>query len=144
MITKSGRDGAGGPLIRTLAGIVVLVAGVSFVVLHHSVDTSAGFQAFARHRDWGRITLLSAAMIAGIFFGHLHSAFSRTTGPVTVDVLFSTLRGGAFWAALMASPLVFVTVYSVAASGELDPVIAAVFAFENGFFCERILERRAK
>ncbi len=130
--------------MRTLAGILVLVVGISCAVLYRSIDPSLGFQASVEHGPWESIALLVAATLVGIVFGRVHGALSRLAGPVNVgDVLLSELRESGFWASLLASPVVFGAVYAVA-SHQPDPVIAALFAFENGFFCERILERRAK
>lgn len=130
--------------MRTLAGIVVLVVGITCVVLYRSVDPSIGFLASAEHGPWGSVALLIAATLVGIVFGRVHGALSRVVGPVKVgDVILLELRESGFWSSLLASPVLFGTVYAVA-SHQPDPVIAAVFAFENGFFCERILERRPK
>lgn len=130
--------------MRTLAGIVVLVVGISCVVLYRSVDPSIGFLANAEHGPWGSVALMVLATLAGIVFGRVHGALSRVAGPVRFgNVVLAELRESGFWASLLASPVLFGAVYAVA-SNQPDPVIAAVFAFENGFFCERILERRPK
>jgi len=91
---------------------------------------------------WG-LVLPGVIMILGVFCGRVHSQLRDAPSPTRiVAVLADACRQPDLWRALFASPILFSVVYSFL---EQQPgfVLALLFSFENGFFCDKILERRA-
>jgi hypothetical protein len=54
-----------------------------------------------------------------------------------VSELLAVLGEKAFWSAVLVSPFAFGSVYMFLSTRPAD-VVAFLFAFENGFFCEGI------
>ena len=86
---------------------------------------------------------IGTMMLIGIIFGNFHAALGRANdGQRAVSVLRTVFNDADLYKALLASPIVFGGVYT-ATLHTLDPVIAFVFAFQNGFFCESLLRKQA-
>ena len=85
--------------------------------------------------------LLSAAvMILGVYCGCVHSQLSGALGQIDIaKELAKAVRRSDLWRGLVASPILFAAVYS---SLEQQPgfVLGLLFSFENGFFCDKVLE----
>lgn len=92
--------------------------------------------------NWTMIALQGSALIAGIFFGHVHRVLMelRAQGIQTVEIrqLFGSLgRSTGFWTGLSAAPLIFGIV--VVLTGPIPLGTALFVAFQNGFFWERVM-----
>lgn len=85
--------------------------------------------------------LMSVAMLLGVIFGSFYEALRVNPDGVALTALRQALRGSFLYRALLASPILFGGVYAIAKTNP-DPVVALVFAFQNGFFCETILRQR--
>ncbi len=86
--------------------------------------------------------LAGALMIVGMLFGSVYAAVREMSQPVRLgSELSRALHSPHFIRALLAAPVVFCGVY-LAAKSQPDRVVAALFAFENGFFCDSILRQR--
>jgi hypothetical protein len=126
-------------MLRTL--LLVIFAAIVVVAAVWYNDRTVFFAAPSFSPAW-RVLLLVVAMLIGIVFGHLHDTFlNQASEPLVWSVVVNAMRSGALWASLLASPIIFGIVY-VASSGVPDLVTAAVFSFENGFFCRMVLQRR--
>jgi hypothetical protein len=85
---------------------------------------------------------LSLAMIAGVVLSAVQERLRQRKAPIAPRTfLLSTFSDPALWRALVASPIIFIGVYSIARTLP-DPVVALLTAFQNGFFCESILKQR--
>lgn len=88
----------------------------------------------------GSLAIAAGSMLAGILFGTLHG---RLVGREQVDVLAELKRlpsDARLVRALLVAPMVFVAVYG-GTEAQPEGVLAALFAFENGFFCEALFAR---
>src|ERR1700733_3200336 len=92
----------------------------------------------------GHTVLAGVMMLAGIFAGALRMSLQ---GKAEIDsfksVLLSTLRSTQLIKSLVAAPIVFSAIY-LATKEQPDWVLASIFAFENGFFCDSVLRTQEK
>lgn len=87
--------------------------------------------------------LLAIFLIAGILFGHLYRILSEQdkNGSINISVLKRSFINVTLWKSFLSSPIVFGCVYIIAKE-QPDLVISSVLAFENGFICNVVLEKR--
>jgi hypothetical protein len=85
--------------------------------------------------------LLAAAMLGGIFAGWFHAKLSSSLDAAPRKVLATFWSDRELWKSLLASPIVFGVVYTLLAQTH-DVVMAVVFSFQNGFFCNVIVEKK--
>jgi hypothetical protein len=91
------------------------------------------------------LVLLSAcvAMFVGILFGAVYERLRRIKQMKSfVSESFAVFSEPGLYRALLASPILFSGVYT-ATLQTIDPVVALIFAFQNGFFCEAVLRKHA-
>lgn len=86
---------------------------------------------------------MSLAMLAGVIFGSSYTALRERPDDNPWASIKNSFRSPHFYKALLASPIVFSGVYAIARTNP-DPVIALAFCFQNGFFCESVLQTRKK
>lgn len=84
---------------------------------------------------------MSVAMLIGVVFGAFYEALRLKPDDPALQTLKQAVKGAYLYRALLASPILFGGVYAVAATNP-DSVVAIVFSFQNGFFCETILRQR--
>jgi hypothetical protein len=134
-------------LLTTLCVVFLIVTTRVFLSLQLGHDVSISFFGEGPSDPaWIRTAWLAAAMIIGIVLGHLHSRLNSLPQNARIHIgseLRRAVTTGAFWRSLVASPLVFGITYWIGRS-QPDPVIAAVLALENGFFCDVLLKRRER
>jgi hypothetical protein len=83
-------------------------------------------------------------MLVGIVAGAANAAL-KGLNKVEFRTLVSDLFGRpSLWRSILAAPIVFSAVYAAGGANASDAVISALFAFQNGFFCEAILQEREK
>jgi hypothetical protein len=130
-----------------LAFLAVLLVAVSYYLADQSFSF-LGFgeqnQPAAKPDPW-RVVLLVVSTLLGITGGYLNTRLQNDTSQA-VDLrreLREMLHSPNYYRGIFASPIVFGVIY-VAANQQPDDVIAFLLAFENGFFWQRILERREK
>ena len=88
--------------------------------------------------------LAGVIMILGVYSGCVHSQLRDTRSPINIiEVLAEAGRRRDFWRALFVSPILFLAVYS-SLEEQPDLVLGLLFSFENGFFCDKVLERRER
>lgn len=98
--------------------------------------------AGARQLSWEFALVLSLVMAIGILFGSVYEGIGdRMSLSAFANVLRNAVTSGHFIKAILASPILFAVVYA-AAQKQPDIVIAVLFAFENGFFCQAVLKAK--
>ncbi len=126
-------------MIRFLtAFLTMLIIVIAFY--GNSSSNNLGFLPSASEETL-KICLSVVAMVMGIVFGSLHRQWSDQKGPVSRSSIVSALRSPDLWRSMLLSPIVFSGVY-ISAKEQPDYVLAFVFAFQTGFFCDKILESR--
>jgi hypothetical protein len=116
---------------------VIVTLGIYFWV--HSM--AAGAFNFDERQEihWGMPVLSAALMLAGVVFGALYAELQHDDEPPATAIRRAFQRPGLYRAFLVA-PIVFAGVYAFARSNS-DGIIVAIFAFQNGFFCESIFRK---
>lgn len=139
-------------MLRSVIGAAFLIVVVSVAVA--TVETgssmaglffeSTSTQSTSSQSEgflW-RALLAGAAMILGVYCGCLHAQLRDASDQVWImDELRKALRRGDLLRGFLASPILFYAVY-VFLEEQPDLVLVCLFAFENGFFCDKILERQ--
>ena len=128
-----------------LAGSVVLtlLTALAFALIRGEFDPASFSPSDAGGLPLGPIITNAAAMLVGITFGSVHESLKAVRGEVGIlEVSKRALNSAAFFKSVLASPIVFGGVY-LAAQKQPDQVIALIFAFQNGFFCNAILQRKS-
>ena len=90
-------------------------------------------------RPW----ILGLAMLVGIFAGHLYPRLNQLEHHSVLTIFRQALKSNVLWGAIIACPLVYAVVY-VLAKDQPDSIISATLAFENGFFCQTIIDTKHK
>jgi len=134
-------------LLRTLAAAVIFsVILVSFFdwALNSRIEI-LGFeperQANNARPIWSSVALAAGGMLIGILFGTVYERIRDRQRVSLPREIRRALNSAQFAATLLIAPLLFAGVYS-AARAEPDIVAATFFAFQNGFFCDRIVNMR--
>lgn len=87
--------------------------------------------------------VVGLAMVIGILFGHIHGSLKQESkGPSIASLIGRTFQEPSLYRSLLAAPLVFGGIYSTTMQ-TADPVVALIFAFQNGFFCETLVKKPA-
>jgi hypothetical protein len=85
------------------------------------------------------VLICGTAMLLGMIGGTVYESIkSRKTRINLRHELIRAIGSPRFAICIVVAPLLFAGVYS-AARAEPDVVVAAAFAFQNGFFCDRIV-----
>ena len=122
-------------LVRVAA--VALFVAVNAAVFHLTSDRQLNW--------WGEqsqvlnYVLVTVLSLLGIFVGGLFRQIAPKPSPINIRAecaaLFST---SAFWASLCVSPFIFGGVFLVMGRTPGEPS-AFLLAFQNGFFCDRLI-----
>ncbi len=133
--------------LGVIVRVVSLVAAAAFLVaVTVTVWTlgsrSGGFSlGETKAAGLGEPLLMGALMLCGIGFGTVYNELRDDA-----DNPFSALRRAlvrpALYRSLLVAPIVFAGVYTFSRSTS-DPVVVAIFAFQNGFFCEAVFRKSA-
>lgn len=130
-------------------GILVLVCSLVFTSLYLAFQDFSFLSFdqpshvdFATPSPW-RILLLILSTLLGITGGYFHTRLQadpsrRFVFRVELNEMFYSPD---YYRGLFASPIVFSVVY-LAVNQQPDDVVAFLLAFENGFFWNRVLERK--
>jgi hypothetical protein len=78
-------------------------------------------------------------MLCGVLFGALYAELQHDDQPPLTAMGNAFNRPG-LYRALLVAPIVFAGVYTFAKSNS-DGTMVAIFAFQNGFFCESIFRK---
>ena len=129
---------------------VGLLFAILAVFYDYSINSRISFLGYDKKPDatverkmpLSELVVSALAMLGGIIAG---SVYRQLDGEGTIDSLKvlaqETFLSANFFRAVIASPLLFAGVY-VAAKTQPDRVVAVLFAFENGFFCDIIMSRK--
>ncbi len=113
-------------------------------MLNFDQATSQGGNVASFSAPYVEVGLCGVAMMLGILFGTVHERLKDSMASINLVAEFgAALRSAPFLRAMLVSPLVFVGVYMVVRT-QPDLVIAVVFAFQNGFFCEAVFRKKAE
>jgi|SRR5215469_10581499 len=129
----------------TLAVGLVLLFAIPASVFLWVLGLPDGLLYFDEHSTSGPVLspyLMSLAMLAGILFGVAHEELRTVRAVQFRSLAKNILAKPGLYRAFLAAPIVFSGVYAFAKSSA-DPIIALVFAFQNGFFCEALLKRHS-
>ncbi|MEI4234580.1 hypothetical protein [Roseovarius sp. D22-M7] len=126
-------------MTRTLLAFLALVIILSTYYGFASPQNLGFFPSVSA--DTRKIFLSAMAMVLGIFCGSLHRQWANYEKPMSRSSISRALRSPDLWRSMLLSPILFSGVY-VAAKQQPDYVLAFIFAFQTGFFCDKILEDR--
>lgn len=136
-------------VFRFLIGIALLI-GLLWVFYDYTFNHKISLIGFdqephaqrPREVPLSQISISALAMVLGILFGSVYDNVNRKKGTVNLKrVVADSIRSAHFFKALLAAPIVFAGVY-LASRSQPDVVVAFLFAFQNGFFCDAILRDR--
>jgi hypothetical protein len=137
--------------VLTFVGLMFLIAAMTafywYAQVAHGIASSHIFfrttAPLAPSEPTGRNLIVAiVAMLAGIVFGAVYARMASAQETQNAWRLIPTaLVSPQLVKSLIASPVVFAAVYS-AAQSQPDLVVGALFAFQNGFFCDTILRKR--
>jgi len=119
------------------AFLVVVTVGIFFWV--HSMAAGAFNFDERQSIHWGMPVLSAVLMLAGVVFGALYAELQHDDEQPLTAMKRAFQKPGLYRAFLVA-PIVFAGVYAFARSNS-DGIIVAIFAFQNGFFCESIFRK---
>lgn len=134
-------------MLRVIFGAAFLIVAVSAAVA--TVETGSPvaellFESTASQSEGflGRVLLAGAAMILGVYCGCLHAQLIDASGHIRIlDEVRKAFCRTDLLRGFLASPVLFYAVYAFLEE-QPDLVLGCLFAFENGFFCDKMLERR--
>jgi hypothetical protein len=128
-------------MIRVIGSALILVI-VLWIFYDWYAEASFGFEEQAASGGYLRLALSGGALFLGIVFGSLHRQWQERKGPLQVSAITDALRSADLWRSLLLAPLVFSGAYA-ASQEQPDFVLAFVVAFQSGFFCDTVLQRRS-
>lgn len=126
----------------TIAVSIVFLFVVTLAVFILPSALLGGGKNFAEAQGFSYAMPLvcAALMLVGVLFGALYSELQNDNLPPSSALTRAFARPG-LYRALLISPIVFSGVYSFVQTSD-DFIIVAVFAFQNGFFCEAIFRKQ--
>jgi hypothetical protein len=140
-------------VIKTLGLLAafLLAALVLTATLDYTINRASPFSRFdpavsvgQKPLPVGHTVLSGAMMLLGIFAGAFRASIQGKTQLESVRREFLlTFRSTQFIKSVVAAPIVFSAIY-LATKEQPDWVLASIFAFENGFFCDTILRTQEK
>ena len=135
-------------IMRLILGVAFLTT-VVYIGFDYAVDANLSFLGFGEDAGSAdkqisplEVLLSAAAMFAGLVFGTLYERLTGTQDQVSIrHEVARVFQSAPLFRALLVSPLVFAGVYALSQS-QPDLVVALIFAFQNGFFCEALFRER--
>lgn len=122
---------------------VILLVSFNFL-FNHSLSLS-NFEPGTAARDnvpFSRLFAVALSMLIGILFGAFYNLIKNKEPGDSVSADFKKLfQSAQLFKSLVAAPIVFSAVY-VSTRTEPDQILALVFAFQNGFFCDTIMRTK--
>lgn len=117
--------------------LVVVTIGIFFWVR----SLAGGAFGFDERQplDWTMPLLSAALMLFGVLFGALYAELQHEDQK-PLEAMGRAFQKPGLYRALLVAPIVFAGVYAFARSNS-DGIIVAIFAFQNGFFCESIFRK---
>ena len=82
-------------------------------------------------------------MLIGIFFGSFYSQIKDKDQISIRSEISLVISGAHLWKSFLIAPIIFIGIY-MASDSYPDKILAALFAFQNGFFCETIMRKSVK
>jgi hypothetical protein len=137
--------------VLVVVAALLIACGILTVLYDFEVNHATVFSRFdpaspdkEKPFPAARILLSSGMMVLGIFAGALHSAVQGKSQVASIRKEFlGALKSAHFIKSVLTAPIIFSAVY-LATKDQPDWVLASIFAFENGFFCDSVLRSREK
>lgn len=125
--------------IAAAAFLIVVTVGIFF----WARSLAGGAFNFEERQplDWTMPLLSAALMLFGILFGAFYAEL-QTVDEKPLEAMARAFQKPGLYRALLVAPIVFAGVYAFARTNS-DGIIVAIFAFQNGFFCESIFRKSA-
>jgi hypothetical protein len=126
---------------NSILSLLACVAVVVVIFLTGGGDTGMFLDTPKSNRSFWHGCLVAITMIAGIFAGRLHSNISKSRRFDPRKAFTTFWRDKELWKSLLTSPIIFGVIYALLAETH-DLVMAVVFSFQNGFFCNVIFDKK--
>lgn len=126
-------------LINIAAAAFLLIVTIGIFFWMRSLAGGAFNFDERQQMDFTMPVISAILMLFGVIFGALYAELQQDTStPLTA--MREAFRKPSLYRALLVAPIVFAGVYAFARSNS-DGIIVAIFAFQNGFFCESIFRK---
>ncbi|KZN32889.1 hypothetical protein [Pseudoalteromonas luteoviolacea] len=128
--------------MKNIVFILISISALSIYVAFFSSGTFLGFDDTQQNQ----ITLMSGVsyavlMVFGILAGQAHSMLGDPSMKIGRGFVRALFESNELWKSLLAAPIIFGAVYSML-SETSDIILASIFSFQNGFFCNSVLESK--
>lgn len=117
--------------------LVILTTGIFFWT--RSLAGGAFNFDERQQMDFTMPIISALLMLSGVIFSALYAELQQETS-TPLAAMREAFRKPGLYRALLVAPIVFAGVYAFARSNS-DGIIVAIFAFQNGFFCESIFRK---
>jgi hypothetical protein len=100
-----------------------------------------GFESVTSEVEIEKIVLTGVALLLGIIFGIVNEQLSslQPNQRISVSIIINSLRTVRAAKSLIAAPVLYVGVYTLAGE-QPDYVVSFLLAFQNGFFCDALMK----
>lgn len=130
-------------MTKTATSFVLFIAILAFGIAWLQPN---GFSFFSNPEEgvsqtfpWAMLAVSIVGMALGMLFAAVYKQYDAAKENISFkQALNAGLKSNDFAKSLIVAPIVFVIVYKAAATHP-DFVIGFVFAFQNGFFCQKVL-----
>jgi len=123
---------------------IVLILPILFLFCSGNDNSLYGFTNIEDTlNEMNKVSVLAASTVIGIFCGNAYNYMGDdgSEGALCLTSVKYFILSKNLWRSLLAAPLLFSAVYSTV-NNNPDIILSAVFAFENGFFCNLILSKK--
>jgi hypothetical protein len=137
--------------VFSIALMLVLAGAILLFAFDLSLNQTTPLSRFdpaspdqAKPLPVGRTILSAVMMLIGILAGVFHSAVMNKSEITSFRQEFiRSVRSPQLIKSILAAPIVFSAVY-LATREQPDLILASIFAFQNGFFCDSVLRTQGQ
>jgi hypothetical protein len=122
-------------------GIVFMASVVTAFYCVGVTTNVLGFERVTSEVEIEKIVLTGAALLLGIIFGVVNEKLSslQPDQKISAPIIFNSLRTARAAKSLIAAPVLYVGVYTLAGE-QPDYIVSFLLAFQNGFFCDAVMK----
>ena len=127
--------------MSTIAKFILIAASFAiYLYTYYMFGLSKSLNWSGPHSATQAGLVAAIAMYLGIFLGCLFRRLRGKNRKISIwKEIKAVVSSSSFWAAVCAAPLVFFSIFLI--SGDSPTNLSSyILAFQNGFFCEAILE----